>query len=47
LAKRKKKVSKSGWKEKTATNVQLVKGCVRLVTVFVNLVQIFFDDWTT
>jgi hypothetical protein len=45
LAKQKKKVRNSGWKEKTATNVQLVHGCVRLVTVFVKLVQIF-DDWT-
>ena len=45
MAKRK-KVSKSDWKEKTATNVQLVEGCVRLVTVFVKLVQIF-DGWTS
>lgn len=43
LAKRNKK-ARSGWKEKTATNVQLLQGCVRLVTVFVKLVQIF-DDW--
>ena len=42
---KRKKVSKSDEKKKTATNVQLLLSGVRLVAVFVKLVQIFFDDW--
>lgn len=43
--KRKNKLRQSGWKEKTATIVQLVQGCVRLIAVFIKLAQML-DDWT-
>jgi hypothetical protein len=43
--KRKKKLRQIDWQEKTATTVQLVNGCVRVITVFVKLAQML-DDWT-
>lgn len=43
--KRKKKLKQSSWEKKTATVVQLVDGCVRLIAVIAKLAQML-DDWT-
>jgi hypothetical protein len=43
--KRKKKLRQSDWEKKTATIVQLVKGCVRLIAAITKLAQML-DDWT-
>jgi hypothetical protein len=43
--KRKKKLRQSGWETKTATIVQLVNGCVRLIAAITKLAQML-DDWT-
>ncbi len=45
VSKRKKKLRQSGWEKKTATVVQLVQGCVRLIAAITKLAQML-DDWT-
>ena len=42
---RKKNLGQSGWEKKTATTVQLVEGCVRLIAAITKLAQML-DDWT-